>query len=653
MTQTTEYRPLLPPLRSRTTALVHCVLRGAVAAGLGLGSLAVLVMLLWISSPYPDSGPGGALHVTAALWLLAHGVELTRHNTLSGSPAPLGVSPMMLMVLPMWLLYRAARDALDPEERRPIATMRGAFFSVFCGYLLVTAAVLMYAERGPMPAEPLSVLIHLPLAVGAAAGIGVWRGCGCPRGPLPRWVRAGVSSGVRTSLRRPWAVAALRSGAAGTSVLVGGGALLVGGSLVWHAAAARTSLMQLTGVWPGRFAVLLLAVALVPNAAVWAASYALGPGFALGTGATVTPLAMAGNPALPYFPLLAALPSEGRGTPLTWSVAAVPVVAGAVTGCFATRVRHDTGGPHALRSTVQTAAVGAVWCAVMTAALAALAGGPLGTGTLASFGPVAWRTGVAALLWMLVTALPVALARYGWTAWRSRPVKVRVKDTAKAAAKAAAKDAAKDAKAAAKTAKAPSARRRRWTWRSSAAPAARDASPAASPQTAAETTRARGAAEPPPEGAPADEKATGQEPDAAAGRDGAAGDGETCDDAAGDDAVREPPGHVHDESPGHDPDGPPGERPEAASATAPAGTVESPAAAGPGPATDSAAGAAASGVPAAGGGTGPADVGTGDADGRAPEGTPAPDPAAAGHTTERAPEERTEGAPARIRPEED
>lgn len=414
VTQMPEYRPLLPPLRSRNTALAHCVLRGAVAAGLGLGSPAVLVMLLWISSPYPDSGPGGALHVTAGLWLLAHGVELVRQNSLSGVPAPLGVAPMLLMALPAWLVYRAARDGLDPEERRPVATARGAFFSVTGGYLLVAAAVLAYAADGPLPADPLSALVHLPLVVGAAAGAGVWKGCGHPSGPLPRWARAVVPGGVRATLARPWCTAALRSAAAGTAVLVGGGALLVGVSLVWHAGAARASLLQLTGVWSGRFAVLLLAIALVPNAAVWAASYALGPGFALGTGATVTPLAMAGNPALPYFPLLAALPEQGRGTPLTWSAAALPLVAGVVVGWFATRVRDASGGPPHLRATALTAAAGAVWCAVAMAALAALAGGPLGRGALASFGPVAWRTGVATLAWTLGTGLPVALLRHWW-----------------------------------------------------------------------------------------------------------------------------------------------------------------------------------------------------------------------------------------------
>ncbi|MCZ0987401.1 DUF6350 family protein [Streptomyces diastatochromogenes] len=115
---------LLNGMRDRSPGLGASLLGGAVAAGLGLGSLAVLVLGLWISSPYPDSGPGGALRIAAALWLLAHGVELVRTDTLSGVPLPVGVTPLLLLALPVWLLYRAARDATDasaePDAPPPV-----------------------------------------------------------------------------------------------------------------------------------------------------------------------------------------------------------------------------------------------------------------------------------------------------------------------------------------------------------------------------------------------------------------------------------------------------------------------------------------------------------------------------------------------------
>ncbi|WP_443071334.1 cell division protein PerM [Streptomyces sp. NBC_01465] len=401
MTQVTDRSPLLPPsapVRSRrAAALVDCALRGAVAAGVGLGALAVLVMVEWISSPYPDSGPDGALHVAAGIWLLAHGTELTRPDTLSGVPAPVGVVPLLLSVGPIWLLYRAARDCMDQEEGRPVASVRGAFWAVSGGYLLVAGVVALYDLGGPLAAGPLSAAFHLPVVVAGTVGLGVWTAAGRPPVPLPEWVPDDAGDAVRAA-------------AAGVAVLVGGGALLLGGALVWHAGAAQSAFLQLTGVWSGRFAVLLLALALVPNAAVWAAAYALGPGFALGAGATASPLGVTTNPALPHFPLLAAVPAEGRGSWLGWGVALVPVAAGVVVGWFSVRTEADRG----LRDTASVAALAAAGCAAGAALLAALAGGPLGTGNLAEFGPVWWRTGAAALVWTAGVGVPLALGLRWW-----------------------------------------------------------------------------------------------------------------------------------------------------------------------------------------------------------------------------------------------
>ena len=117
MTRWTDRRTPLPPLLTRlcdrSPGLGLSLLVGAVAAVLGLVSFALLLTALWITSPYPDSGPEGLLHLAASLWLLAHGVVLVRTETLSGVPAPVGVTPLLLVALPVWLLHRAARDATD------------------------------------------------------------------------------------------------------------------------------------------------------------------------------------------------------------------------------------------------------------------------------------------------------------------------------------------------------------------------------------------------------------------------------------------------------------------------------------------------------------------------------------------------------------
>ncbi|MGP4044895.1 cell division protein PerM [Streptomyces sp. 2A115] len=488
----------------RSPRLAAGLLGGALAAGLGLGALAVLVMGLWISSPYPDSGPAGALHVAAALWLLAHGTELVRTDTLSGVPAPVGVTPLLLVALPAWLLHRAARDAVDGGTRdrdtrdrdtgdggRRDGGRRGdgawngdtgggdgelvppavraawvgttwagtAWFGVLVGYLTVGAAAALYASGGALRPSWASVAVWPPVLAAAATGVGVWTAYGRPRGPLPPPVRRaldGLPDGVRRvvgdSVLAPEArrrlTAAVRAAGAGTTVLVGGGAVLVGASLVWHGELARESFPQLTEGWSGRFAVLLLALALLPNAAVWSAAYALGPGFVLGAGHAVNPLTSSSAPLLPPFPLLTAVPEAGPGTPLNWAAGAVPLVAGMVVAWFTVAAavprrggpgeagsgdawgagattaapRGERGEAWSAGRTAGTVLLAAVLAGFALAALAALAGGRLGVAALADFGPVWWQTGPATTGWIAVAGMPVAA---GLRAWRLREPRVR------------------------------------------------------------------------------------------------------------------------------------------------------------------------------------------------------------------------------------
>ncbi|MFE0290679.1 DUF6350 family protein [[Kitasatospora] papulosa] len=415
----TERSPMLSAERSRSAALASAFVRGVLAAGLGLGSLSVLVMLLWISSPYPDSGPGGALHVASGLWLLAHGAELVRADTVGGHPVPVGTVPLLLGVLPVWLVHRAARDSAETGERSSAGTSAvGAFCAVSAGYLLVVLASAAYAQGGALPADRVSLAFPVTVVVAVAAAAGVWAARGRPLTPLLVWAPLRVQEAAARSRFRAGAGVALRSAAAGTLTLLGGGALLVAVALVWHAGAARESFLGLSGDWAGRISVLLLAGALVPNAAMWGASYGLGPGFALGASSMATPLAFTGPPALPDFPLLAAVPSHGPGTGANWAATAVPAAAGLVVARFVARgavpVRERREETWGQGRTALVAGVAAVGCGIGAAVLASASGGPLGTGALAEFGPVWWLVGPAALAWTAVIGVPVALALRAW-----------------------------------------------------------------------------------------------------------------------------------------------------------------------------------------------------------------------------------------------
>lgn len=360
---------------------------GMSAAGLGLGAVITVVLLLWMSSPFPENGLGGALHIGAGLWLLAQGAELVRTGTLSGDPAPVAVTPLLLSALPAWLLYRGTASVVteaDPEDPREAALVAGW---VLGGYLVVAAVVVGWAAGGSLRVNVLTALYVLLFAA-FAAGAGAWKGCGRPA----FFGAVGEEIG-----------AALRAAGIAGGVLLAGGALLGAVSLAWHAGASGRTYAQLSGPLVGRFAVLLLAVALVPNLAVWAASYGLGVGFSVGVGSAVGPAGASGYGLLPAFPLLAALPRPGAGGWVGWVTLVVPVAAGGVMGWWA------GGRGWAVWRTVRVVAGAGVVCGCGFAVLAAWSGGALGTGTLARFGPTWWLAGPAALAWIVAVALPTSL----------------------------------------------------------------------------------------------------------------------------------------------------------------------------------------------------------------------------------------------------
>ncbi|MFI1970433.1 hypothetical protein BLA24_27235 [Streptomyces cinnamoneus] len=416
MSHYAEHGPASPPRHRPAvrgpSAASHVFFGGVLAAGLGLGAFAMGVLALWITSPYPDSGPADALRIAADLWLLAHGAALVRTDTLSGVPAPLGLTPLLFAVVPCTLLYRAARHALEPAESAPPDTPgpapRTAITAMLGGYLLVAAAAALYSWSAPVRVAPLSALLHLPLVAAAFIAAGVWTAAGLPAPPAPLFVRRYVPWGVRAWFTRSHMATVVRAGVSATGVLLLGGTLLLAVSLGLHTGAARDAFAHLATGWHGRLAVSLLSAALLPNAVVWAAAYGVGPGFTAGAGGVVAPLAVAADrPLLPHFPLLAALPSPGEAGPLGLAGAVALTAGVGVAAARAAVPRRTTRVGR--REVAMIALLAALLCGVLTTVLAYAASGALGNAVLADFGPPCWRTGAAAAAWTGALGVPGAL----------------------------------------------------------------------------------------------------------------------------------------------------------------------------------------------------------------------------------------------------
>jgi hypothetical protein len=139
------------------------------------------------------------------------------------------------------------------------------------------------------------------------------------------------------------------------------------------------------------------------SAVVWAATYLLGPGFALGTGSTVSLTEVSVGP-LPMLPLVAGLPDGPMGAAGT-ALLILPVIAGGAAGWLLTqRLRHGRRRPArrggnspaepSWASLIGSGLLAGPVAGLVLAVFARLSGGSLGAGRLAEIGPDPLRVAI-------------------------------------------------------------------------------------------------------------------------------------------------------------------------------------------------------------------------------------------------------------------
>jgi hypothetical protein len=346
------------------------------AAGLGVLAVMVLVLVGWATTA--DTGASATTAVTGGLqvWLVGH------HARLDVPGGAYALLPLGLSALPALLVYsstlRAGRAA-EVTGRRGVVALAS---SVTATYAVVTTVVALVARTPEVRPLPLSAFAGAVAIAGAGAAAGAVRA-------TARWrvLWSRVPSLLRLAV--PAALGAL-------GVLVAGGAVLVGASLAVHHASAAL-LADALDPGPGGIVLLLLGTLLyVPTAVVWGMAYAVGPGFAVGEGTSVTPWgATLGD--VPAFPLLAALPqgtSPGEGL----LALLVPVAAGVLAALLLRRGldRPDAPTVGGRRRVAQAAGVAGAVTGVGAGLLALLVAGPAGPGRMAVVGPDWWAVGPAA-----------------------------------------------------------------------------------------------------------------------------------------------------------------------------------------------------------------------------------------------------------------
>ena len=367
--------------RHHSEVLAPPAVNGAVTAlAAALGSLfvyTVVVMFGWVFAA-DHSSLESMFDMASIAWLAAHLAPIEAGGEVIWLP------PLLLAAGQMALAYAAGRSAM----RRGGAPDGPARRRILISGVLVYALVAMVLSVLSASAEVAVSLLWGPLSAAAVFGLGF--GIAVARGgeaweSLARRLPVWVGADLRAAL---WGLVAL-------GVL----ALLALGVAVFADGDRAAEMFDYIrpGV-SGSVMIALLSFIYLPTAAIWTASFLLGPGMAAGVGTIVSPFAARVGP-LPDVPQLAAIPTAHAW----WHTLALgaPLLAGIVAAWVAPRRgtwRRLLVDRIRISLLAGAAGVAAAW----------LSGGSLG-GRLSDLGPAPLLVGGAVVGWFLVAALAVTM----------------------------------------------------------------------------------------------------------------------------------------------------------------------------------------------------------------------------------------------------
>jgi hypothetical protein len=372
----------------------------AMGGALAVAITLVLCMSLALTSWFlADAGAHGqttdALRVGADAWLMGHG----SHLTLSG--LPLGITPLALTMLLVLVAFRCGRWAGKNAHQVTDDRVLAGGVATFSGAYLALAVIVcvLATTTGATPGMGRTVLGAL--LVSAIAG-GLGQGVGTGR--VDFWLdRAPAWS-------REIALGAL----SGAMLLLAAGAVLVAVSLLFSLNEASEILSRLDLSTGDALTYTLVMALVAPNLALLGGAYLLGPGFAIGTGTTVSPTAVSLG-AVPAFPVLAALPNEGPTPGWLVLLMAVPALAAAIGA----GVGRRGGDPQPLDLAALRGAAAGFFAGVLITIAIGFAGGSAGTGRMADIGAPDARILVFATGTMMVGGLVGGLVNEWFSRRRS------------------------------------------------------------------------------------------------------------------------------------------------------------------------------------------------------------------------------------------
>lgn len=410
---------------NRTTVALLAALEAVIVAAIGLGICLVPLTVLW-AAQYQLGGDFTVVWKAAAdIWLVGHGVNLTvalDPQTVATLGLPAAAAPFQITIALLGFAALTAGLGVRTGMRAAETPFRSTGAATALGVLLAISVVVTLAAGSPAVRPSVWQGIVLPPFV-YALGIGVGFVFAALRGPRERTGdrmadgtlpaspattpgAAPALTAVRTRVAavpapvRAGILGALRAGSAATAIVIGLAALILALLIFGNYGAIIGLYEQLqTGV-AGGAALTIAQLAFLPNLVIWLMSWLVGPGFAIGTGSTVSPIGTALGP-LPGVPLFGVIPAHGYTFGLVGVI--VPLLAGFVAAALLRGTRR--AGVDSAPALFLTAIGIGIVAGIELGLLAWWSSGALGPGRLHDVGPNPWLVGSIAAAEVAVAAV--------------------------------------------------------------------------------------------------------------------------------------------------------------------------------------------------------------------------------------------------------
>jgi Family of unknown function (DUF6350) len=377
---------------NRTLSALFSALEAVIVVAVGLAIPLAPLTVLWGAQYGFAPSWTGFWRLAADAWLLGHGTDIhvvlgaatAKASGLPGAGEPFALTIAVLgFSLLTVLLARRAGKRIAETEHRLLGEIVAVVVVALLSFGVVLSAVSVTARPSIVQGTILPTLVFVVGLLLARAGA------------LPEWTRwrPDVRAIVGT---------ALRGGAAAAAAVVTVAALVVVASLVANYAQIITLYENLHSEALGGLALTIAEILFLPNLVIWAASWLIGPGFAIGGGSTVSPLGTTVGP-IPSIPVLGALPQGDFAFAFIGLI--VPLLAGflvgaLLSGALAERISSTGRLTWMLGAGLGTGVVGGAVLGILAWASA----GSIGPGRLQAAGPDPLAVGLLAALELGVAA---------------------------------------------------------------------------------------------------------------------------------------------------------------------------------------------------------------------------------------------------------